>query len=68
MYNSDSEGDNCEYDSLNKKAPKVYLITYSQADLEKFPTRLSFAKSVLCSFVETSATVVQWSCSREEHR
>ena len=75
-YDSDSaENCDCEESSiqedleLNVKAVrKVYLVTYSQANLEKFPTRLSFARAVLCSFVETPATVVHWSCSREEHR
>ena len=34
---------------------KVYLITYSKADLIKFPTRRSFADAVIASFSGVSA-------------
>ena len=55
-------------EGLSSKAVRqVYLITYSQAELQKFPTRLSFARAVLYSFSETPATVRYWSCSRERH-
>ena len=47
---------------------KVYLITYSQADLIKFPTRRSFADAVIASFSGVSATIEQWCCSQEEHK
>lgn len=47
---------------------KVYLITYSQADLTRFPTRNTFAKAVLHSFSNTPGNVIQWSCCREEHK
>ena len=50
-----------------KAARKVYLVTYSQTDLNKFPTQLSFVRAVLCSFVETPITVVHCIGSREEH-
>ena len=29
---------------------QVYLLTYSQADVSAFPTRLSFAEAVIASF------------------
>ena len=46
----------------------VYLITYSRADLEKIPTRQTFAKTVCEAFTKTTyATVKQWVVSREMH-
>ena len=41
---------------------QVYLITYSQADEARFPTRESFVQAVLFSFYNTPAKVVQWCC------
>ena len=53
---------------LNASAVRqVYLVTYSQADLDKFPTRRSFAEAVVCSFHEFNAKVLQWVCSKESH-
>ena len=50
----------------------VYLITYSQADLDLVPTREEFSAIVLDSFLNTDpfspVEVVQWACSKEEHR
>ena len=50
----------------------VYLITYSQADLDLVPTREEFSAIVLDSFSNTDPSspleVVQWACSKEEHR
>ena len=46
----------------------VYLITYSRADLEKIPTRQTFAETVCEAFAKTThATVKQWVVSREMH-
>jgi len=45
----------------------VYLVTYSQADLEKFPSRAIFAETVANFFTSTNVKVVQWACSMEEH-
>ena len=45
---------------------RVYLITYRQADLNKFPTRQSFADAVLAAFAETN--VMHWCCSKEHHQ
>ena len=47
---------------------RVYLITYSRADLVKFPTRQSFAHAVLASFSGVPASIQQWCCSQEEHQ
>ncbi|CAB3990358.1 Hypothetical predicted protein [Paramuricea clavata] len=45
---------------------KCYLITYSQADSQKFPTRDSFASAVVQSFsvCETKSKILHWACSR----
>lgn len=45
----------------------VYLVTYSQANLEKFPLRNDFAKAIIASFTQGSARVLQWCCSLENH-
>lgn len=47
----------------------TYLVTYSQADLEKFPSRESFAECVVHAFQsETSKAFIQhWVCAMEEH-
>lgn len=46
---------------------QVYLVTYSQSNLDKFPTRKSFAEAVVCSFKETNSDVLHWACCRESH-
>ena len=52
----------------NSVVRSVYLITYSQADLEKFPNRSAFAKAVVTSFESGSSNVVKhWCCSQESH-
>lgn len=58
----------CSNEELDTRTVrKVYLITYSQAELARFPTRRSFVDAVLYSFHDTPANVVQWSCSLEQH-
>lgn len=47
---------------------QVYLITYSQANLEDFPTRDSFSEAVTEAFTNaTNTTIQQWVCCMEEH-
>ena len=46
---------------------QVYLITYSQADLHKFPDRNSFAQAVLRSFDSSNTNVEHWVCCKEVH-
>lgn len=46
----------------------VYLLTYSQADLTKFPSRESFVTAVRNSFASGTARLLQWCCSREPHQ
>ena len=47
----------------------TYLITYSQANLEKFPSRESFADCVVQAFQskESKTFIQHWVCSKEEH-
>lgn len=55
---------------LHSKVCSVYLITYSQANLDTFQTRDSFAKMVVQTFNETRsglADIVRWVCSQEQH-
>lgn len=52
----------------HRSVRRVYLITYSQADLVKFPMRCSFAGAVLVSFSGVPASIQWWCCSQEEHQ
>jgi hypothetical protein len=45
----------------------VYLVTYSQASLEKFPLLNDFTKAIMDSFAQGSAQVLHWCCSLESH-
>ena len=46
----------------------MYLITYSQADSERFPTRESFAQAIVRSFNSTNTNIVEhWVCCKEAH-
>ena len=54
---------------LNVSAVRqVYLVTYSQVNLELFPTRRSFAEAVVGSLQSSNTRVMHWVCSRESHR
>ena len=50
---------------------RVYLITYSQANLDIVPTREAFARIILDAFEnavpESNCTVVHYVCSQEGH-
>ena len=47
----------------------VYLITYSQADIEKVESRTQLTGMVLDSFCRKgNVTVLRWACSKEEHK
>ena len=64
-YSSKPANPNDEIDVRSVR--KVYLITYSQADVVCFPTRHSFVEAVLYSFHNTPAKIMHWSCWLEEH-
>ena len=58
--------------SLSKSnVGRVYLVTYSRADQNKFPTRQSFGEQVVAYFHErprTKASVEHCACSLEVHK
>ncbi len=57
-------------DEIDKTKPRrTYLITYSKADLQKFPTRELFAKAVVAAFTSRRGKVVpqHWACCLEKH-
>ena len=64
-YSSKAANPNDEIDVRSVR--KVYLITYSQADVVRFPTRHSFVEAVLYSFHDTPAKIMHCSCCLEEH-
>ena len=65
---SSSSDESCASPSLSENNIRsVYLITYSQADLVKFPSRRDFANAMVHSFSNGAANVVQWCCSLENH-
>ena len=43
----------------NRDLRRVYLITYSQADVKKFPTRIYFAEAVTAAFSKVNKTPAQ---------
>ena len=45
----------------------VYIVTYSRADTNKFPTRESFAEAVLEGWVHCTMRTVQWVVSLKGH-
>ena len=46
----------------------VYLITYSQANLTKFPSREAFAEEVISHFQCGKVKVLNWVCCLEDHK
>ena len=50
-------------------ARSVYLVTYSQANIDRVPDRETFAHMIKDSFEKSGAgsVVEKWCCSREEH-
>ena len=51
----------------DRSVSQVYLLTYSQADMDIFPTRKSFARAVVESFTRSDIEVLHWQCCREKH-
>ena len=49
---------------------RQYLVTYSQADAEKFPTRESFGEMLETEFNKgtSQVKVTHLACSKEEHQ
>jgi len=53
---------------LPNQIRSVYLVTYSQANKEYFPTRGGFAEVLVKSFQHVGADAIQWCCSEEQHK
>ena len=51
-----------------KEVRSVYLITYSQANLDLFPTWEEFVSEVVKSSAKCNANILQWCCSCESHK
>ena len=68
----DGEEHHFQTRSLSKSnVRRVYLVTYSRADQNKFPTRQSFGEQIVAYFNErsrTKASVEHWACSLEVHK
>ncbi len=57
-------------DEIDKSKPRrSYLVTYSQADLQRFPTGESFGEAVAAAFTSKRSKVVplHWACCLEKH-
>ena len=51
-----------------KQGRRVYLITYSQADLSKFPRRVSFGNVIALAFNSSrKVSPTHWACCMENH-
>lgn len=66
-FSSDTSHEHDEH-VLPRQTRTVYLVTYSQADITKFPTRNDFANAVVQSFTSEIVSVLQWCCSKERHK
>lgn len=47
---------------------RVYLVTYSKADMDKYPSRRSFSDTVMSAFTKAGASVKHWACCLELHQ
>ena len=54
--------------AANSPQRTIYLVTYSQADLSKFPSRESFSVAILNGFEARNVQVVMWVTSLEHHQ
>ncbi len=60
----------CELKQLSGRVlRKCYVITYSRADMSKFPTKREFAEGVVEAFSQgnSNAKVKHWVCCKETH-
>lgn len=56
-------------DDFQCESRRSYLLTYSQANLSKYPNCLSFSELILEAFNEgkNKSTVKEWACCKEPH-
>ena len=64
-----SEEDDFKIELKTSQAQRTYFVTYSQADLSKFPTRQSFGEQVVAYFNAGlgKVEVEHWACCQESH-
>ena len=62
----EEDQDGCSLSSQEVRS--VYLVTYSQPDMDKFARQEDFASAVVESFSQGCAKVKHWSCCLEEHK
>lgn len=68
LNEASSGNESADENSIISSATRtVYLLTYSQANLNTFPLRKDFAKAVVDFFTQGSGKVLQWCCSLENH-
>ena len=51
----------------DRQVRRVYLITYSQANADSFPTRESFVSIIQDAFTANNIQLLQWVCAKENH-
>ena len=60
--------DQLDNESLrDRQVRRVYLITYSQANADSFPTRESFVSIIQDAFTANNIQLLQWVCAKENH-
>ena len=65
---SSDESESVRESLCEKDVRAVYLLTYSQANLDLFPSREDFVLAVVRSFSNGRSKILQWCCCREEHQ
>ena len=68
MGSSDSDDDFQKSELDPGQSRRVYLFTYSKANVEKLPSRQSFSSAVTTAFGETGAEVNHWACCQGYHK
>ena len=72
VHKMDQENDDFQTTSMvNPRIGRItYLVTYSQAEMDRFPTRESFGTMLVKHFNSGSGKtkVEHWACSQELHR
>ena len=67
-YASDDNASNDSDNEIYQRAVRsVVFVTYSEADMTKFPTRESFANEVVKYFQTTKVNFLHLVCCTEEH-
>ena len=51
-----------------KEVRRVYLLTYSQANLDLFLSSKEFALAVIKSFTKCNAKILHWCCCWQKHQ